>query len=250
LAGAPGISKALLAQRLELLEAHAILIKETNVSGRGHIYSRTDQGHELKALTDAMGSWGARWLELQPHDIDAAYVLWATCELVDLSRVPSQGLVARIDLADRPKERFWMLIKRSHAEVCSTYPGGNEDLFILTDSEILARWHLRHLTYEEAGRTGWIRVEGARSARKAFLDCIRPSPRREASLSGSQRRHLDFRSGAPPGRLRPQPRGWSDAVSSSPWPVEIRTKDARNVGSEFRYASVSCKDDSDCYRER
>ncbi|MDQ3662823.1 MAG: helix-turn-helix transcriptional regulator [Actinomycetota bacterium] len=176
LSGAPGISKALLAQRLELLEAHGILIKETNSSGRGYVYSLTEKGRELKAITDAMGSWGARWLELQPHHIDPAYVLWATCKLVDLKRVPSKGLVARIDLTDSRKERFWMLIKPPHAEVCSTYPGGNEDLIVRTDSETLARWHLRHVTYEEAERTGRIRIEGVRSSVKAFLDCIRPSP--------------------------------------------------------------------------
>lgn len=176
LAGAPGISKALLAQRLELLEAHEILIKETNASGRGFVYSLTEQGRELKAITDAMGSWGARWLELQPHHIDPAYVLWATCKLVDLKKVPSKGLVARVDLADRPKERFWMLIKRSHAEVCSTYPGENEDLIVRTDSETLARWHLRHLSYEEAARAGRIRIEGPRPSLRAFLECIRASP--------------------------------------------------------------------------
>ena len=154
LEGAPGISKALLAQRLALLEAHGILIKEANASGRGHVYTLTEQGRELQALTDAMGVWGARWLELQSHHLDAAYVLWATCKLVELRRVPRPGLVVRIDLTDRPKERFWMLIKRSHAEVCSTYPGGNEDLIVRSDSETLARWHLRNISYEEATRAG------------------------------------------------------------------------------------------------
>lgn len=176
LAGAPGISKALLAQRLGLLEAHGILTKEANAPGRGYVYSLTERGQALKAVTDAMGSWGARWLELQSHHIDTAYVLWATCKLIDLKRVPSKGLVVRIDLDDKPQERFWMLIKRSHAEVCSTYPGGNEDLFVRTDSEILARWHLRHVTYEEAARAGRIRIEGASSSLKAFLGCIGASP--------------------------------------------------------------------------
>jgi DNA-binding HxlR family transcriptional regulator len=176
LAGAPGISKALLAQRLELLGAHGILIKERNASHHGPLYSLTEKGRELKQVTDAMGSWGARWLELEPHHIDAAYVLWATCKLIDVDKVPSTGLVARIDLDDRPRERFWMLIKRSHAELCSTYPGANEDLIVRTDSEILARWHLRHVTFEEAARAGRIRIEGARSSVKVFLDCIRPSP--------------------------------------------------------------------------
>src|SRR6266508_3229649 len=79
--GAPGISKALLAQRLELLEQHGILAKEASGSGRSrYIYTLTEKGRELKTVTDAMGSWGARWLEVEPQHVDAAYVLWATCK--------------------------------------------------------------------------------------------------------------------------------------------------------------------------
>lgn len=174
--GAPGISKALLAQRLQLLEDHGILIKESGASGRGGRYTLTEQGRELKAVTDAMGSWGARWLELEPQHIDAAYVVWATCKLVDTEKVPLQGLVARIDLDDRPMERFWILLQRSHAEVCSAYPGRTEDLVVRTDSETLAHWHLRHITYEQAARSGRMRIDGSRASTRAFLACIRPSP--------------------------------------------------------------------------
>jgi DNA-binding HxlR family transcriptional regulator len=174
--GAPGISKALLAQRLELLEDHGILTRQPSASGRGGRYLFTDKGRELKVVTDAMGSWGARWLELEPHHIDAAYVLWATCKLVDVGKVPSKGLVARVDLDDRPTQRFWMLLRRSHAEVCSAYPGRAEDLIVRTDSQTLARWHLRHLTYEQATRSGRLRIEGDRGSLRAFLACVRPSP--------------------------------------------------------------------------
>jgi hypothetical protein len=103
-------------------------------------------------------------------------VLWATCKLVDHNTVPSKGLVARIELADRPTERFWMLLGQSQAEACSTYPGRVEDLIVRTDSQTLARWHLRHLTYEEAARSGRMRIEGSRASSRAFLTCIRPSP--------------------------------------------------------------------------
>ena len=176
LQGAPGISKALLAQRLELLADHGILTKESSPSGRGGHYALTEKGRALKAVTDAMGAWGARWLELEPHHIDAAYVLWATCKLVDPAKVPPKGLVVRIDLADRPTERFWMVLRQSHAEVCSTYPGRAEDLIVRTDSQTLAHWHLRHLTYEEAARSGRVEVEGSRVSLRVFLDCLRPSP--------------------------------------------------------------------------
>jgi hypothetical protein len=45
-----------------------------------------------------------------------------------------------------------MLLRQSLAEVCSADPGRVEDLVVRTDSETLARWHLRHLTYEPAAR--------------------------------------------------------------------------------------------------
>jgi DNA-binding HxlR family transcriptional regulator len=171
--GAPGISKALLAQRLE---DHGILTRQPSPSGRGGRYTLTEKGQALKTVTDAMGAWGARWPELEPHHIDAAYVLWATCKLVDPAKVPSKGLVVRIDLADRPTERYWLLLRQSHAEVCSTYPGRAEDLIVRTDSQTLAHWHLRHLTYAQAAQSGRLRIEGARVSSRAFLACIRPSP--------------------------------------------------------------------------
>jgi len=123
-----------------------------------------------------MGWWGARWLELHAHDTDAAYVLWATCRLVELDKLPRDGLVVRIELADRPKDQFWMLLRRPQPEICSTHPGQSEDLLVQTDSETLARWHLRHISYEEAAKTGRMRVEGPSSYVKAFIGCIRASP--------------------------------------------------------------------------
>jgi hypothetical protein len=82
----------------------------------------------------------------------------------------------RIDLADRPTERFWLLLRQSHAEVCSTYPGRAEDLIVRTDSQTLAHWHLRHLTSAQAAQSGRLRIEGAPASSRAFLACIRPSP--------------------------------------------------------------------------
>jgi DNA-binding HxlR family transcriptional regulator len=174
--GAPGISKALLAQRLELLEGEGIVTTDLLGARRGRLYTLTEKGRALKAVTDAMGSWGARWLELEPHDIDAAYVLWATCKLVELDKVPSEGLVVRIELADKPNDQFWMVLRPGQAEMCSTYPGAREDLIVQTDSETLARWHLRHVSYADAVASGRIRIDGARPQIKAFVDCIRPSP--------------------------------------------------------------------------
>jgi DNA-binding HxlR family transcriptional regulator len=175
--GAPGISKALLAQRLDLLEGQGIITKTKAADGRvRNTYSLTEKGRELKSITDAMGSWGARWVEVEPQHTDAAYVLWATSKLADLALLPERGLTVRIHLADRPEETFWMVLREPYPEVCTTYPGREEDLIIRTDSETLARCHLRHIDLPDAARAGTLVIEGSPRHRRAFLHCLRASP--------------------------------------------------------------------------
>ena len=177
LAGAPGISRALLAQRLETLERHGIITRTTTSSGRSRVfYDLTSKGQELKAVTDAMGTWGARWLELEPPHTAPSYVLWATSKLADLDVLPPTGLVVRFALRDARPDSFWMLLRQPAAEVCSSYPGRDEDLIVTSDSETIARWHLRHLTYDDAVAAGRLDIEGPPRAVRQFLASIRPSP--------------------------------------------------------------------------
>jgi DNA-binding HxlR family transcriptional regulator len=147
LEGAPGISRALLAQRLVLLEQYEVIVREV---ARGRVrYALTERGQELRAVVRVLGEWGARWLELEPHHSDPAYVLFATSRLVDVERAPAHGLVVRFELDDR---HYWLLVRRPRAEVCTSYPGRPEDLVVRTRSEVLARCHLRHTTFAQAER--------------------------------------------------------------------------------------------------
>ena len=171
LEGAPGISRALLAQRLALLEQYEVIVREV-ARGRGR-YALTERGQELRAVVQVLGEWGARWLELEPHHSDPAYVLFATSRLVDVERAPAHGLVVRFELDDR---HYWLLVRRPRAEVCTSYPGRPEDLVVRTHSEVLARCHLRHTTFAQAERAGQLEIDGPRPTVRAFLACIRPSP--------------------------------------------------------------------------
>jgi DNA-binding HxlR family transcriptional regulator len=100
--GAPGIPPALLTKRLATLERHGIIERERCPTGRGWSYRLTEQGQDLKAVCDAMGQWGARWLEIEPRHKDPAYVLWATTKLVDPARLPDRTVVVRFELRDEP----------------------------------------------------------------------------------------------------------------------------------------------------
>jgi DNA-binding HxlR family transcriptional regulator len=174
--GAPGIPKALLAERLALLERYGVVAKSPQPTGRGFTYELTQSGRELKRVCDAMGEWGARWLEIQPRHLDPAYALWATCRLVDLNQVPSQGVVVRVDLLDQPERRYWLLLQRPRAELCTSYPGRAEDLTVTTDAQTLVQWNLRRITIEQAVRAGRCRLEEPPSLVRGFASWVRPSP--------------------------------------------------------------------------
>jgi hypothetical protein len=125
-----------------------------------------------------MGEWGARWLELEPHHSDPAYVLFATSRLVDVERAPPHGLVVRFELGDR---HYWLLVRAR--PVCTSCPGRVEDLVDRTRSEVLARCHLATTTFAQAERGGQLEIDGP-GRREAFLDCIREPIRRRRERGG------------------------------------------------------------------
>jgi DNA-binding HxlR family transcriptional regulator len=141
--GAPGIPPALLTKRLATLERHGIIERERCPSGRGWFYRPTERGQELKAVCDAMGQWGARWLEIEPRHMDPAYVLWATTKLVDPARLPDRTVVVRFELRDEPEGSYWLLLRKPHPELCTRGTGYVEDIVARTDAACLIDIHLK-----------------------------------------------------------------------------------------------------------
>ncbi len=175
-AGAPGIPKDTLMQRLGLLEQFGVVELKPHPRGRGSLYYLTPRGEDLKSVCDAMGNWGVRWLEIRPEHIDAGYVLWVTCKLVDMEKLPKTRVVVRVDLRDEPRRKFWLLLQSPQPELCTAYPGVPEDLVVTTESKALVNWHLRKFSYAEAIRRRLIEVEGPRHLTGAFSTWFRPSP--------------------------------------------------------------------------
>jgi DNA-binding HxlR family transcriptional regulator len=174
--GAPGISTALLTQRLDVLERHGVLRRTVKPSGRGVTYELTEMGQALRAVLDAMGQWGAHWLEIEPHHLDPAYVLWATVKLVDLDRIPDGTTVIRFELRDRPADNHWMILRRPQPELCTRPSGYEEDLVCRTDSATLVDLHLKRLDYPTALRTGRVELIGPPTLIRGFRNWFRTSP--------------------------------------------------------------------------
>jgi DNA-binding HxlR family transcriptional regulator len=167
LAGAPGMPRSLLSQRLRLLERKGIV--ERRSAGRRVSYHLTESGHELAEVCYALGVWGTRWLDHQPSDLDAYMALWYFTVLVDRDELPPHRVVVRIDLTDESRpNRYWMLLDRSGSEVCVTHPGYDDDLVITTDARWLVRWHTGTVSLATARRAGGMRFEGSRDLIRQF----------------------------------------------------------------------------------
>jgi DNA-binding HxlR family transcriptional regulator len=169
LEGAPGLSRTLLSQRLKHLERLGVVESALKLDGRGHRYDLTAAGHDLFTVCRSLGEWGARWLEIAPENLDPFVALWSMCNALRRDRLPDRRVVIRFDFTGRRRpERYWLLIEHGDTEICKTYPGLDEDLYITADAEAFVKWHAGQLPWAQATRDGRIQLDGLPSLVRAF----------------------------------------------------------------------------------
>ena len=169
-AGAPGLSRSLLAQRLRQLEQAGLVETRPKPRGHGVTYQLTDAGRDLWEVLFALGAWGERWLELGDQHTNPRLVLWAWCTVYLVrERLPGRRVVVRFEFTDQPpdRRRAWLLVDKGDAEICHKHPGFDEDLIIETDARTLVRWHLKQLEWTDALRSQAIKVKGPPSLARA-----------------------------------------------------------------------------------
>ena len=149
LEGAPGLSRTLLTQRLKQLERLGIVESAPKAQDTVTV-TTSSSGHDLFDVCEALGEWGARWLEIAPENLDPFVALWSMSNALRRDRLPDPHVVIRLDFTGfRPHERYWFLLKLGEAEICKTYAGLDEDLYIAADAEAFVKWH--------AGQLSWAR---------------------------------------------------------------------------------------------
>lgn len=187
--GAPGLSRGLLSKRLRELERAGIIDIRPKPDGAGSTYEPTQAGRELAAVVWALGRWGSKWADLSPEHAHPGVVLWAWVNsYLVRERLPQKRVIVRFDfptVSPRGK-RGWLLIERGDAELCEKHPGGEEQLVVVVrDPVAFARWHLGHIEWREALRSGAIEVTGSRALAKA-LPTWSTSPAKHQELLAEQ----------------------------------------------------------------
>jgi hypothetical protein len=91
------------------------------------------------------------------------------CNMLRRDRLPGRRIVIRFDFTGRQRpERYWLLIEHRDTEICKTYPGLDEDLYITAEAEAFVKWHAGQLSWAQATREGRIQLDGLPSLVKGF----------------------------------------------------------------------------------
>lgn len=169
LEGAPGLSRTLLSQRLKHLEHLGLVESIPKHAGRGRHYELTPAGQDLFKVCASLGEWGATWLEIAPEHLDPFVALWSMCNALRWDRIPERRIVVRFDFLglQRP-ERYWLLLEHNDSEICKSYPGVDEDLYITAEAEAFVKWHAGQLPWANAIRDHRIQLQGPSWLIRAF----------------------------------------------------------------------------------
>ena len=91
------------------------------------------------------------------------------CNALRGDQLPDRRVVIRFDFSGRRgPERFWLVIELGDTEICKTYLGHDEDLYITAEAEAFVKWHAGQLTWAQATREGRIQLNGPSSLVRAF----------------------------------------------------------------------------------
>jgi len=167
--GIPLISRTLLAARLRELEDAGVLESRPLPSGRGRDYRLTAAGEELSEVVNGLGAWGQRWVrgQFDPQNMDVGVLMWNVRRRIDVSRLPDQRIVVRIDFRAGPTpyrgmRTWWLILQRPEIDVCPKDPGFDVDVFISAEAAALARIWMGQVEFGQAVRAGSVRLEGPR----------------------------------------------------------------------------------------
>jgi DNA-binding HxlR family transcriptional regulator len=133
--GIPLISRAVLVVRLRELEKNGIVERRAHTDGAGSEYWLTPAGEAFGPAIRELRRWGLAHGRdrVTPGDLDPALLLWGFRKRADRHALPDRRVVVRFEFSGVPASRtkyriMWLLLDRSHVDVCVKDPGYAVDL--------------------------------------------------------------------------------------------------------------------------
>jgi DNA-binding HxlR family transcriptional regulator len=157
--GVPRMSPTLLSQRLRELEAAGIVERKAVESEKGIFeYRLTESGRDIRAVVEAMGFWGQKWVEARQSlkNLDPSLLMWDMRRNLNPTPLPRRRTVIQFLYRElTPSKRFWWLVVEPQGEVdlCWYDPGFDVDLYVSTDLHTMtAVWMGLTTVVKESGK--------------------------------------------------------------------------------------------------
>lgn len=180
--GLPGISRALLVDRLNRLEREGVIEKHEIREGRRTTkYELTDAGEQLADVVQALLEWGTKWAFGEPREdeLDPILLLWWMRQRVERERLPAERVVAQFDFEGPQQDRYWLVLSKEDVSVCLNHPGYQVDVLVRADLATFYQIWLGRVSYRQALREQEIAVDAIPAHRSAFPDWFALSPAAE-----------------------------------------------------------------------
>lgn len=166
--GVPRMSPALLSKRLKDLETAGI-VSRSRVPGEPDLleYNLTEAGRDLKAVVEAVGVWGQRWIETEASlkNLDPNLLMWDMRRNINPKPMPRRRNVIQVIFGDlKEAQRNWWLIVEPSREVdlCWVDPGFDVDLYLATNLRTMTEIWMGYTTIARARDAGKLTVTGNR----------------------------------------------------------------------------------------
>jgi DNA-binding HxlR family transcriptional regulator len=169
--GLPGISRALLSERLRRLQRMGLVEKVERPDKRKNTaYYLTDAGEELNTVIHSLLIWGANWAFEEPEadELDPVLLMWWMRGRVCSEQLPEHRVVVRFDFTGVKYERFWLILSKKDVSICLTDPGFNLDVLVTADLSAFFQIWLGRLAYHDALRAGYVEVDAIPALANAF----------------------------------------------------------------------------------
>jgi len=180
--GVPRMSPALLAKRLRDLEAAGIVTRSP-LAGEAeiHEYRLTAAGRDLKAVVEAMGRWGQRWVESDASlkNLDPNLLMWDMRRNLDTTPLPRGRSTIQFIYGELPEARrnWWLIVEpEASVDLCSVDPGFEVDLYVATDLRTMTEIWMGLKTVASACDEGKLLVTGSRKLEAALQAWLGLSP--------------------------------------------------------------------------
>jgi DNA-binding HxlR family transcriptional regulator len=168
--GLPGLSRALLSQRLRQLQNAGLVIRTDDG------YALTRAGADLAPLVFGLADWGARHAfgDPRPEELDPEVLMWWMHGRIDTDALAKRAVI-QVEVVDR-RRKYWMVLEPGDASICYTDPGFEIDAVLAADLSALYRMWLGEIELLDAVRAGAIALTGARWIVRGLPEWLRLSP--------------------------------------------------------------------------